>query len=341
MRIAALLPTVYAASLVAAAGAQTPRVMRLDPGSADMPGLSGMRGFLLDEPRAVIGITTSASSTNRDTIGVLVAAVKAGSPAEKAGLEEGNRIAAVNGVSLKLATADVGDYDMANSMTRRLTRELDKLKPGDDVDLRVVANGQTKSIKIKTVAPDDLYEIPGRRRDADRATLGLNLAMTGTTRDSIGVFVMGVDDSGPAAKAGIEEGARIASINGVDVRGKHTDDDSGFFHSTSTVSRLEREVSKLKVGDVVNLRVYYNGQFKDLKVTAGRVSDRPHGNRSITCDWRRQHDADRADAPADVGNHLHRSRRNQRSCAACARQRTRRGRRSFPRLRQPRALVVV
>lgn len=106
--------------------------------------------------------------------------------------------------------------------------------------------------------------------------------MTGTTRDSIGVFVMGVDDNGPAAKAGIEEGARIASINGVDVRGKHTDDDSGFFHSTSTVSRLEREVSKLKVGDVVNLRVYYNGQFKDVKVTAGRVSDRPHGNRSIT-----------------------------------------------------------
>ncbi len=29
-------------------------------------------------------------------------------------------------------------------MSRRLTRELDKLKPGDEVDLRVYANGQTK-----------------------------------------------------------------------------------------------------------------------------------------------------------------------------------------------------
>ncbi|HEY4129709.1 MAG TPA: PDZ domain-containing protein, partial [Gemmatimonadaceae bacterium] len=225
MRIAALLPTVYAASLVATAGAQTPRIMRIEPGFNDAPGTTGMRGFSFDEPRAVVGITTSSSSNSRDTLGVLVASVRSGSPAEKAGIEEGNRIASVNGVSLKLAAVDVGDYEVANAMTRRLTRELDKLKPGDEVDLRVVANGQTKSVKVKTVSPEDLYDIGIRRRDSERPTLGLNLAMTGTSRDSVGVFVMGVDDNGPAAKAGIQEGARIASINGVDVRGKHVDDD--------------------------------------------------------------------------------------------------------------------
>jgi S1-C subfamily serine protease len=282
MRIAALLPTVYAASLVVSAGAQTPRIVRVEPGFSDIPGVPGMRGFFTDEPRAVIGITTTSSANSRDTLGVLVASVRPGSPAEKAGIEEGNRIASVNGVSLKLAAADVGDYDVSSSMTRRLTRELDKLKPGDEVDLRVVANGQTKSVKVKTMSPDDLYETSMRRRDSERATLGINLGMTGTSRDTLGVFVMGVDDNGPAAKAGIQEGARIASINGVDVRGKHSDDEGGFFHSASNVNRLEREVSRLKPGDVANLRVYYDGQFKDVKVTAGRFSDRPRGNRSVT-----------------------------------------------------------
>src|ERR1044071_2363852 len=76
-------------------------------------------------PRAAIGITSTSGSTVRDTLGVLVSSVGAGSPAEKAGVEEGNRIASVNGVNLKLAAPDVGDDAMAGIMARRLTRELD------------------------------------------------------------------------------------------------------------------------------------------------------------------------------------------------------------------------
>src|SRR5436190_11878582 len=87
-----------------------------------------------DENRAVIGITTSTGS-RRDTLGVLVSSVTAGGPAEKAGLEEGNRIASINGVNLKVAAADVDDWDMSSIMSRRLTRELGKLKAGDDVEL--------------------------------------------------------------------------------------------------------------------------------------------------------------------------------------------------------------
>src|SRR3954468_2114713 len=139
MRLFALLPTVLAASAVASGNAQNPRIIAGRPGAVYMP---GGRGFSWNEdPRAVIGVTTSGAATTRDTLGVLVSSVRSGSPAEKAGLEEGNRIASVNGVSLKLSAADVGDPDMAGVMTRRLSRELDKLKPGDDVDLRVYANG--------------------------------------------------------------------------------------------------------------------------------------------------------------------------------------------------------
>ena len=238
-------------------------------GSAQMPGV-----FLAArQPSAVVGITTSGGTTSRDTLGVLVSSVRSGSPAEKAGIEEGNRIQSINGVSLRLAVADVGDEEMANVMTRRLTREIDKLRPGDDVDLRVYANGQVKSIKIKTMAAEDLYEADVRRREAERPTLGLDIGATGTARDSLGVFVMGVVDGGPAAKAGIQEGSRIASINGVDVRGRADDDELIF--RPSNVNRFEREVSRLKPGDDVDLRVFYDGQARTMKLKAGRMSDLP------------------------------------------------------------------
>ena len=278
MRALKFLP-LTAAALSTVATAQTPRVLRVEPG---VPFGSGYA--LSTEPRAVIGVTTSGAANNRDTLGLLVSSVRPGSPAEKSGIEEGNRIASVNGVSLRLSSADVGDYDMANVMTRRLTRELDKLRPGDEVDLRVYANGQTKAVKVKTVAPDDLYEVtPSRRADAERPTLGLRLASTGSPRDSIGVFVIGVDEGGPAAKAGIEEGSRIASINGVDVRGKHSEDDEFLiFRSNSNIGRFERAVSKLKPGDDATLGVYYNGQMKTVTVKAARASDLPRRNRSMT-----------------------------------------------------------
>ncbi len=276
MRALKLLPLASVA-LSTLATAQTPR-LRVEPVAPFGRGYA-----ITTEPRAVIGVTTSGAANSRDTLGVLVSSVRTGSPAEKAGIEEGNRIASVNGVSLRLSSADVGDYDMANIMTRRLTRELDKLHPGDEVDLRVYANGQTKAVKIKTVAPEDLYELPAARRaDAERPTLGLRLATTGSPRDSMGVFVIAVDEGGPAAKAGIEEGSRIASINGVDVRGKRSEDDEFMVFRSSNINRFEREVNKLKPGEDATLRVFYNGQVRSVTVKVARASDLPRRNRSMT-----------------------------------------------------------
>ena len=106
--------------------------------------------------------------------------------------------------------------------------------------------------------------------------------MTGSSRDSIGVFVMSVEDGGPAAKAGIEEGSRIASVNGVDLRGKSSRDEEDYLMRTVNVSRLEREIARVKPGDDVDLRIYYNGQYRNVKVKAGRLSDLPRRNRSMT-----------------------------------------------------------
>lgn len=279
MRALKFLPLGVALSAVAAAQTPpAPRALRIEPATPYRQGFA-----FANEPRAVIGVTTSGSANSRDTLGLLVSSVRSGSPAERAGIEEGNRIASVNGVSLRLSSADVGDYDMANIMTRRLTRELDKLHPGDEVDLRVYANGQTKAVKVKTIAPEDLYEATTPvRRDAERPTLGLRLATTGSARDSIGVFVIGVDEAGPAAKAGIEEGSRIASINGVDVRGKNTEDDEFWVFRSTNINRFERELNKLKPGDDATLRVHFNGQVRNVTVKVARTSDLPRRRGSMT-----------------------------------------------------------
>ena len=260
--------------------AQEPPVFR---GSPRPMGPAGARwvGMLRDDaPHGVIGVSTTSAASIRDTLGVLVSAVRAGSPAEKAGLEEGNRISTINGVSLRMSAADVGDDQVATAMARRLARTLHKLAPGADVELRVFANGQLKTVKIKTVLPAELYEPSSTRRGGDRATLGVGLAVTGSHRDSIGVFVLSVDDGGPAANAGIEEGSRIASINGVDVRTSRTSDAEDFA-SGSAVRRLEREVSRLNPGDDVDLRIYSSGRARSVKFKAGRVSDFPRRHRSL------------------------------------------------------------
>ncbi len=255
--------------LAGTADAQEVRVYSRAPGAA-----GGYTYFTGDENRAVIGVTTSTGSA-RDTLGVLVTSVTAGGPAERAGIEEGNRIASVNGVNLKLAPADIGDWDMASMMTRRLSREIGKLKAGDEAELRVYSSGQTRTVRVKTVAADSLN--PRRhlvREMNDRAALGISLGSTGSRRDTSGVLIMGLEDDGPAAKAGLEEGNRIAAINGVDLRVSR-DDAGDEFVSSAKVRRLHRELEKVKAGDEVTLRIYSGGRTRDVRVKTVPLSDLP------------------------------------------------------------------
>jgi predicted metalloprotease with PDZ domain len=234
-----------------------------------------------DADRAVIGITTSTGSA-RDTLGVLVTTVAPRSPAERAGIEEGNRIQSINGVNLKLAPADVGDWDMSDVMSRRLTRELGKAKAGDEVDLRVYSSGQVRSVKVKTVTYDSLYPSTTRRirRDEDeRAVLGVSLGSTGSRRDTLGVLIMGLDDDGPAAKAGLEEGNRIQRIGTTDLRVSR-DDAGDDMISGVKVQRLQREMEKLKPGDEVELTVYGGGRTRTLKIKTVAASSLARQSRS-------------------------------------------------------------
>ena len=77
-------------------------------------------------------------------------------PTAKGGIEEGNRIAAINNIDLRVSRDDAGDEFVSQAKAHRLQRELEKLKPGDDVELRVYSEGKTRMVKVKTVALSSL-----------------------------------------------------------------------------------------------------------------------------------------------------------------------------------------
>ena len=240
-----------------------------------------VRGFAYsnmmdDRDRAVLGISTE-SDGKRDTLGVLVRSVTEGGPADKAGIEEGNRIASINGVNLKLSRGDAGESDMAGVMSSRLSREMRKLKPGDEAKLEVWGSGRYRTVSVKTVAAEDLSPVRAMRvSEDDRAALGISPSSTGNKRDTLGVFVSGVTEDGPAEKAGIAEGDRIASINGVDLRMPKEDVGEGWF-SSNRVQRLYREMAKLKPGQPADLVVVSGGRSRTVKVTTVRTSDLKDG----------------------------------------------------------------
>jgi serine protease Do len=270
MRIMQLMPMALAAAATAATAA---------PSAAQVVVRTAPRASVLtcdnqSSPRAVIGVTMSTGDA-QDTLGLRVSEVAAGSPAEKAGIKEGDRLQAINGINLKLSAIDVGDQEMADAMSRRLTRELRKLKPGDDVSLTIDHDGQTKSLRVKTVDSADLYgSAMGimRRSDDNRAVLGVSLAVTGSKRDTLGVLITGVNDDGPAAKAGLEEGNRVAAINGVNLKVDRADAGDSYV-SSARYQRLQREMQKVKPGDDVTLDVYADGRFKTVHLKAGKASD--------------------------------------------------------------------
>lgn len=136
--------------------------------------------------------------------------------------------------------------------------------PATDGENCVSADGRTECTRMRMLGPDSTA--------MKRAAIGVQLSPTGTARDTLGVFISRVTPKGPAENAGIVEGERIVSINGVDLRVNAADAGDSFAADLSS-RRLTREVGKLSPGDAANLRVYSGGRVRDVRVTTARASD--------------------------------------------------------------------
>ena len=105
-----------------------------------------------------------------------------------------------------------------------------------------------------------------------RAAIGVRVQTTGTKRDTIGVFIAGVVPNGPAERAGIVEGERIVSINGVDLRVPAADVGDSYTAGLAA-HRLTREMEKVTPGAVVRLQVNSGGRTREVQVTTMRASE--------------------------------------------------------------------
>ena len=244
----------------------------------------------VDRDRAALGISLGAGGL-ADTAGVRVTDVLRDGPAAKAGVEEGDRIVAIDGTSLRVPREDAEDRSLGSLANRRLERALERKKAGDEVQLQVQRGRETRTVRVKTVAAGDLpresvlafgpgvtgYDVralrdSARARAERRPALGISVGGTGTVRDTLGLFVSSVTAGGPAERAGIVEGDRVQSINGVDVRVPREDADDRML-ATARSNRFTRELQKAKPGDNVALRVWSGGQVRTVTVRAGSAAE--------------------------------------------------------------------
>ena len=139
----------------------------------------------------------------KDAQGALISAVTAGGPGERAGLQPGDVILKFNGEQV----ADAGE----------LPPMVGAVKPGDSVNLSVWRKGGERDIRVKLGDAASGQIVATSAGEDGKAHLGLSVRpLTSQERSqanvSGGLVVEGA--SGPAAKAGIEPGDIVLSLNG-------------------------------------------------------------------------------------------------------------------------------
>jgi Do/DeqQ family serine protease len=162
-----------------------------------------------------------AQSLNlKDSRGVLVASVDAGSPADKAGIREGDVITAVNGTRV----------DDSNSLRNHIAAT----PPGTDVALTVLRDGHEQTMHARLIelkADNEAAASEGGGKEGGGGQLGITvepvtpeIANRLKLKKTQGVVITDVEPNSPAAEAGLQPDDVILEVNhqavksGTDVR---------------------------------------------------------------------------------------------------------------------------
>ncbi len=151
-----------------------------------------------------------AASLGLDRVsGAIVSQVEHGSPAEAAGLRQGDVILELNG------------HEVADS--NELRNEIASMTPGSRASLTVLRNGQKQTLDAKLAErePSEMAEANGGGHSS-KGRYGLSVEpLTPDLADRLqlpanakGVAVVDVDPAGAAAEAGLREGDVIQKVNG-------------------------------------------------------------------------------------------------------------------------------
>lgn len=202
-------------------------------------------GDINEEPKALLGIYPASNENG----GVLVSSVVTGSGAEAAGLKAGDVITAIDGKTLAVK----GD----------LTTTLANYKPGDAVKVTYLRDGQTLTTTSTLTGPKvakDVYrhiykynydasQSQKAERDPCKVFIGMYNGSWGNGEKGVGVT--GIIPGWPAEEAGVLEGDRVISLDGVPV---------------NSHNELVTERDKHKPGERFTLGILRDG--KEIKIKA-------------------------------------------------------------------------
>lgn len=256
------------ASLPLNAQARAPRPpVPADPPSAPRP---AARVYVNGESmanRPYLGIVLRGSDGPADTLGLLVAEVEADLPAAKAGITSGARLVSIDGVDLRLDPRDVGDDAAGRVPESRLRRQLERKESGDTVTLVVLTDGRRETRRVA------LGESPMARTfrtmSNARRVVGVGFSQRGSMRDTAGLLITSVTSGGAAEKAGLTEGDRVVSIDGVDLRVPATD--AGTAEGVEArVSRFRRALEAARDSQPIRLDVISEGRRRTVSVRPSR-----------------------------------------------------------------------
>jgi serine protease Do len=153
------------------------------------------------------GLTPSIAEALNLNHGVIVMKVLPGSPAEKAGLQPGDIILAVNGKPVESIT--------------QLQFEIMKTTPGKEVKLTILRNNKTINLTVK------VGKYPSKQELQQQQTIyyNLGLVLRNATQSELqeygapyGVIVVNVYPGSPAAQAGVKPGMLIWKVNNIPVK---------------------------------------------------------------------------------------------------------------------------
>ncbi|NTF31278.1 Do family serine endopeptidase [Rhizobium skierniewicense] len=139
--------------------------------------------------------------------GALVVAPQAGSPGDKAGIKQGDIIAALNGDTVKDA--------------RDLSRRIGAMEPNTKVELSLWRSGKSQPVTVTLgdLASDDASKAPTSQSDdkggqpsSEKALSSLGLTVA-PSDDGVGLAITDVDPDSDAAARGLKSGEKITSVN--------------------------------------------------------------------------------------------------------------------------------
>lgn len=205
--------------------------------------------------------------------GFLVIGVNEGSPADRAGIQGGDRVANINGREIQLGGDIIVGID--NQTVRQIDDILTYLERetqvGDTVQINVIREGIPQTIDI-TLAPRPGTSQP-QQRISEQPSLGISgtdltpaIARAMNLTQDTGFLVVDVIAGGPADKSGIRGGYVLADINGTEIE---IGGDVLIGIDNTTVSSIDDILSYLdtkNVGDTVQLNVLRNGERQTIDV---------------------------------------------------------------------------